>query len=199
HLEVKNQPFEILGLVKKSWQIVVGATYFSIPFILGYLLLWMLLGLFLLLASIPYFGMVFAVVLSFVPYLIQLAALVIVGVSLGMLFFFTPLMALTGIQRIEILQLLGRRFRIDPFLNICLFLLGLLPFIVTSILLSGAYYLTLPLLELGFDSTFHSLQMGVMLFPCALLLTPSVVFFFNFGAESHALMHRLMRATEMEG
>lgn len=194
HMEVKQQGFEFKSLFARSWQLVIGASYFSIPFILGYLLLWTLLGFFMLFAAIPYLGSFLSVLLAFVPYILQLGTLLLAIASVGMLFFFTPLIALTGIQRLEIVQLLIRRIRTDPFLNIFLFVTALIPFVVVTFLLCTTWQMTVPLITEEKDTFLQLFQGGVVSIPSAILLAPTMVFFFNFAAESHALMHKLARS-----
>src|SRR5690606_7011375 len=53
HDEIKKRDFSYLEIVGKSWEILVGASYLSVPIILGYLVLWMVMGVFYLLREIP--------------------------------------------------------------------------------------------------------------------------------------------------
>src|SRR5262245_8810734 len=49
HDEIKKKKISYKETLSKSLEIMIGAAYFSIPIILSYLLLWMLLGVFFLL------------------------------------------------------------------------------------------------------------------------------------------------------
>lgn len=194
HHEVKHQSVHFKELFARSWQLVIGASYFSIPFVLGYLLLWALLGFFLLFANIPYLGQFLGVLLAFIPYLIQMGTLLLAIASVGMLFFFTPLIALTGIQRLEIVQLLLRRVQTDPFINIVLFLTSLLPFMLVVSLLNATWLLTAPLIIEESQDFLRLFQGGIVAIPSAILLAPTTIFFFNFAAEAHAFMHKMARS-----
>src|SRR5208337_3939660 len=82
HDEVKERPTRYRDIVAKSWEVAIGSSYFSIPIILCYLLLWMLLGIFVLLKEIPGIGDLFGVLLSFGPFLINLGSLLLCVISL---------------------------------------------------------------------------------------------------------------------
>lgn len=86
HDEIKNKTINYLEILNKSWDVVIGASYFSIPIILSYLLLWILLGIFVLLKQIPAIGDIFAIILAFGPFLLNLGTLVLCLLNLAMLF-----------------------------------------------------------------------------------------------------------------
>src|SRR5262245_18674243 len=75
HDEIKRKTFRYRDILAKSWEIVIGASYFTIPIILCYLLLWMLLGIFVLLKEIPGVGEFFGVIFAFGPFLINLGSI----------------------------------------------------------------------------------------------------------------------------
>jgi hypothetical protein len=99
HDEIKNRFVNYRTILAKSWDVIIGASYFSIPIILSYLLLWMLMGIFVLLRQIPLIGEFFGVVLAFAPFLINLGSLVLCLLSLSLLFFVAPIIALRGLNR----------------------------------------------------------------------------------------------------
>ena len=99
HDEIKKGEANYFSIFSRSWEIIIGASYFAIPIILGYLLLWMLLGIFFLLGEIPAVGEFFSVILSFAPFLINLGTLVLCLLSLSLLFFISPLIAFKGLER----------------------------------------------------------------------------------------------------
>jgi hypothetical protein len=120
HDEIKKKPFELKQIFASSWELVLGASYFTVPIILCYLLLWMLLGIFFLLKEIPGVGDFFAVILAFAPFLINLGTILLGILNLSMLFFVTPVIALNGLNRIRVSQIIGKRLKGDPFSNLSL-------------------------------------------------------------------------------
>ena len=96
HDEIKGKTFSYQTVLAKSWELVIGASYFSIPIILCYLLLWMFLGIFMMLRGIPGIGEFIGVILSFAPFLINFLMLVLTVLNFAMLFFVAPVLALKG-------------------------------------------------------------------------------------------------------
>ncbi len=142
HDEVKQKPISYSGILSRSWEVVIGASYFSIPIILGYLLLWIFLGFFLLLKQTPGLGEIFGIILSFGPFLLNLASLILCLLNLAMLFFVTPVIALNGLNRVQVTQILVKRLKEDPFSNLLMIVLGLSPLILVGGLLIFAAVLT---------------------------------------------------------
>ncbi len=75
HDEIKQREVNYFSLASRSWDVTIGASYFAIPIVFSYLLLWILLGIFILLSGIPFLGEFFHVILSFAPFLIHLGTL----------------------------------------------------------------------------------------------------------------------------
>jgi hypothetical protein len=96
HNEVKQIPFNYRKIASQSWEMMLSAINFTIPVILFYLALWVLLGVFLLLRELPFVGDFFGVVLAFAPFLLNLGALLLCVLMLVALFFGTPVVALKG-------------------------------------------------------------------------------------------------------
>ena len=188
HDEIKKPDVQYWSIISKSWEIVIGASYFAIPIILSYLLLWMLLGIFVLLKEIPTVGEFFSAVLSFAPFIINLGTLVLCLISLSMLFFVAPIIALKGMNQQAISQVIMQRLEKDPFTNFFLVLMALIPLFFVLILLTLAAVLTGSIcLDCNTPSQ-TVLKWFFMMVPFTAFLTPAVIFFFNFAAESHVLM-----------
>lgn len=190
HNEVKNRPVNYLSILTKSWELIIGASYFFIPIILTYLLLWMGLGLFFLLKEIPVVGDFFSAVLAFAPFLINLGALVLCVISVLMLFFLTPIMALRGIDRSMVFQSFVKRIEKDAFSNIVLVLMGFLPLLFVLTLLILAAILTDSICGDGQTLPQITLKWFFMMIPFTAFLTPAVIFFFNFAAEAHVSLNK---------
>jgi hypothetical protein len=193
HDEIKNRKVSYKKTLGKSWEVVIGASYFSVPVILCYLLLWMLLGIFVLLSRIPSIGDFFGVVLAFGPFLLNLGTLVLMLGSLALLFYLSPVLALKGFNRIQVSRVLVKRFTYDIFSNLFLLGIALLPLLgglgilTASALLTGTLYYTSP-------SAVNTVLMWFFtMIPFTAILSPMVVFFFNFAAESHVLIMKKQR------
>lgn len=193
HDEVKQRPSRYRDILAKSWETAIGSSYFSIPIILCYLLLWMLLGIFVLLKEIPGVGEFFTVVLAFGPFLINLGSLILGLVSLSMLFFVAPVIALKGMSRMKVSQIVVRRLREDLFSNLFLASIALFPLLVFVSLLTLAAFLTGTVCYTCTDPFHQVMQWFFVMIPFTALLAPAVVFFFNFAAEAHVLIQRSLK------
>lgn len=194
HDEIKERPIDYSEIVSRSWEVMIGASYFSIPIILSYLLLWMMLGIFFLLKQIPAIGDVFAVILAAGPFLLNLGSLVLCLLNLGMLFFVTPIVALKGLNRTQVTQILVNRFKSDLFTNIFLSFLAIVPLLAVSGLLVLAAFLTGAVCYHCENPLNNVLQWFFIMIPFTALLAPAVVFFFNFAAEAHVLFQKKQSA-----
>lgn len=193
HDEIKQRPLRFRDIASNSWEVIIGASYFSIPIILCYLVLWMFLGLFVLLKEIPTLGDFFGVIFAFGPFLLNLGSIILGLLSIAMLFFITPILALNGLSRIRVSQLLVKRFKGDMFSNIFLATIALLPFLVYFAVLLFAAILTGSVCYACSNEMYALLQSFIIMIPFAALLAPAVVFFFNFAAEAHVLILKSMR------
>ncbi|MCE5317614.1 MAG: hypothetical protein LLG04_09710 [Parachlamydia sp.] len=193
HDEVKQRPMRYRDIMAKSWETAIGSSYFSIPIILCYLLLWMLLGIFVLLKEIPGVGDFFAVILAFGPFLINLGSLVLGLLSISMLFFVAPVIGLHGFNRLRISQIVMRRLKGDMFSNIFLALIATLPLLFFISLLVFAAFLTGNVCYACENPMHQVLQWFIVMIPFTAILAPAVVFFFNFAAEAHVLIQRQLR------
>jgi len=190
HDEVKQREVKFREVLYKSWDLIIAASYFSVPIILCYMLLWMLLGIFILLSRIPAVGPFFSVILSFGPFLLNLGTLILIFLNLSLLFFLAPILALKGGNRKQVPQTLLKRFESDPFLNMYLFVISIVPLTINLGLLIGATLLTGSLCY-ECDTALHTVLLWFSLMvPFTAFLSPAVVFFFNFAAEAHVLLQK---------
>lgn len=189
--EVKKISLSWKRLVTGSIDLILGTLYLSIPPVFVYLLLWMGLGLFYLLGEIPGIGTFFSIVLAFGPFLLILSSLLLCLANLILLFFVAPALAVQPFKRGGALQRLAAQLRGQFLTGAVLFLVALIPILLTAGLLSFSAMLT----HTGFAIEQKSLSMALewffIMLPFCALLTPSVIFFFHFAAESYWLLqHR---------
>lgn len=191
HDEIKKKNISYKSILAKSWEIMLGASYFCIPIILSYLLLWMLLGVFFLLKEIPAIGPFFSAILAFAPFLLNLASILLCILSLAILFFVTPVIALKGLDRIQVTQTLTKRLTGDVFSNIVLSFIATLPLWGVLGILILAAWLTGSVCFSCTDPLHQILQWFFTMIPFTAVLTPAIIFFFNFSAEVHVLLMKL--------
>ena len=199
HDEIKLKPVKYREILNRSWDVMMGASYFSAPIILSYLLLWVMLGIFALLKQTPGIGEIIGVILSFAPFVLNLATLILCLLNIAMLFFVTPIIALNGLNRIRVTQILVRRLKKDIFSNILLAMLAVLPMVALGGILVLAAFLTGSVCYVCQNPLHNVLQWFFIMIPFTAMLTPTVVFFFNFAAEAHVLMQKNIRATAKIG
>lgn len=194
--EVKGTEVKLQKLLTHSIQSLIGASYLALPLILGYLLLWALMGVFLILKGIPGIGDGIAVLLSFGPFILVCGSLLLSFASLLILFFVTPYVALRNGVHLNMAEDLIERMQKSVFLNGLLLLVGITPllfcigFLTFAALLTGSQYLTATA-ALGV-----SMEWFFIMIPFAFILTPFVIFFFHFAMESYGILHKRNKAAE---
>lgn len=181
--ETKGLSLSLSRLLSGSADLVMGTFYLSIPPVLAYLFLWIVLGLFFLLKEIPGIGSIFA----FGPFLLIFGSMLLCLFNLGLLFFVAPAAAFQPFKRSSLARRVLAQFQGRMLSSAALLLLALLPTALVSGLLSFSALLS----NLSMAPE-HILSMGVewffIMLPFCALLTPAVVFFFNFAAESYQLL-----------
>ena len=188
HDEIKQKEINYRLIFAKSWEVMIGSTYFFIPIILSYLLLWMILGVFVLLRQIPAMGEFFSAILAFAPFILNLGTLILCILSVSVLFYVTPIIALKGYQRAVVSETFVARFQNDAFSNLLLGFISVIPFILIFGLSLFAAYLTGSICYQCDNPISNVLQSFFMMIPFAAALTPTVIFFFNYATESHVML-----------
>ncbi|MBA2727877.1 MAG: hypothetical protein H0U49_06880 [Parachlamydiaceae bacterium] len=188
HDEIKGKQVSYSEVLSRSWEIIIGASYFAIPILISYLLVWMLLGIFMLLKAVPGIGDFFVAVLAFAPFLLNVTSLLLCIFSVLLLYFITPIVALKGINRMQLANVVTKRLQGDIFTNLLLGGIAILPLCVCIGVLSTAAILTESMCLACEKPVYNAVQSFFVMIPFAALLAPAVIFFFNFAAESHVLM-----------
>lgn len=196
HHEIKNLPVNVWELLGKSWELMIAATYFSLPLILTYLMFWMVLGVFFLLREIPGLGTAIGVLLAPGPFLLNLGAILLCVLHVAILFFIAPALALKSGEGINVLLLVKKRLQKDPFTNIVWIAVALFPLAFVGSLLTLAAGLTESWYFEEGGPVYAALQWFFIMLPYTALFSPAVVFFFQFAAESHVALQREMKREE---
>ena len=193
HHEVKGIAVSYRKIFQLSKDLILEVGYLTVPIVLLYLIFWGLLGVFYLLKALPWVGVALSVILSFGPFLLLLGSLILSVACLGILFLMTPSVALSSSAGVDVLYAVVRRLKFSPFSNLALMLFSLLPVCLVggvmglAVKVTGKSYLLL-------DQPFAlSLQWFFIALPFSALLSPAVIFFFNFSAECHVLFRKKMR------
>lgn len=188
HHEAKRIQLDFKKLFASSMDLIVGMSYLSILPTLAYLFLWMLLGVFFLLKEIPGMGSFFSVVFSFGPFLLIFGSLALCLCNLGLLFFAAPAAALGSQKKEPLAKRIWSLLSGKMLSATLLFFIALLPSLIVGALLCTAAFLT----DVNFLVGTRSLSVGIewffIMLPFSAILTPTVVFFFNFAAESYQLL-----------
>jgi len=186
--EVKRMVFDFKRWIGTSIDLVVGTSYLAFLPILSYLFLWMLLGVFFLLKEIPLLGDFFSIVFSFGPFLLIFGSLLLCLSNLVLLFFVAPAAALQSVVRIPLAKRVWNVVNQKFLTSLLLFLIAMIPIG----LVSGLLYLAAALTDSHFLVAEQSLSVALewffIMIPFAAILTPAVIFFFNFAAESFLLL-----------
>ena len=157
---------------------------------LAYLSLWIMLGVFFLLQEVPYLGHFFGIVLSFAPFLIIFGSLLLCLANLGLLFFIAPAVALQSSKITSTVKQIWEAVSKKIFSSLVLLFIALIPIVCVVGLLCLAALLT----RMSFLVTDRSLTVALewffIMIPFCAILSPVVIFFFNFSAESYQLLHR---------
>ena len=190
HHEVKHKKVFFRSLFLTSWGKLLHASALSLPFVLIHLILSLLIGCFLLFQEIPLLGSFLSILLGFIPFLIYLATLVLLCAGLLLLFIGSSFLALREESEQSLALLALKRLRTDPWGNISLLILGLVPLGISLLFLLPSLHwasaLTLePATHLG-----SMLSAFFLMLPFSALLSPGVIFFFQFAAEAHAFFQR---------
>lgn len=188
HNEIKDKDTKYAEVLNKSWDVIIGASYFSIPLVMSFLVLWILLGIFVLLGAIPFVGNIFNVILAFAPFLLNVGSLALCLLSLSMLFLLTPVIALKGTNRILVTQTIIQRVKNDLFSNVLLGIIAIIPLLIFVGIMVLAAFMTGKVCYECANPLQHVLQWFFIMIPFTTLLSPVVVFYFNFAAESHVLL-----------
>ena len=187
--ESKQLTLSVRRLFGASLDMMIGTSYLSIPPVLAYLCLWVLMGIFFLLAEIPGIGGFFSVIFSFAPFLLIFGALVLCLFNLGLLFFVAPAAALQPLKRVSLAKRVFHGFARRMFSSLVLFVIALIPIALVGGMLCMAAEMTNIRFLISEKSLGVALEWFFIMLPFAALIAPPVVFFFQFAAEAHNLLH----------
>lgn len=192
--EIKGEVFTYRTLFVRTLRSMLALCQVAAPTLLGYLMIWMMMGVFYGLQKIPYIGSFITLLLSFTPFLLMLLALLLGIFSMGALFFLVPLIAFKKLQGRELITHMMQTYRKHLLTGGALFISALVPCLIWGLML----YLSLIFSEgifIGSTSVIYfGIRSFILMIPFVAALTPLVLFFFNFSVESYNFVRKLEKA-----
>ena len=188
HHEAKQIALDFKKLIEGSMDLIIGISYLSLLPIVAYFFLWTLLGIFFLMQEIPLFGEAFSVIFAFGPFLLIFGSLLLCLFNLGLLFFVAPAAALQPLKKIPLAKRVWNVLNRKLFTALILFLIAFIPIALVGGLLCLAAILTNVSFLVAERSLSVALEWFFIMLPFCAILSPAVVFFFNFAAESYQLL-----------
>jgi hypothetical protein len=190
HDEVKQKEGTLVALIKSSVPSILGIAMLFAPIILGYLCLWVSMGIYLLCSEIPYIGTIFATVFAFVPFVMNVAIVLGVLFSIYLLFALTPTFALTNVwQGSQFVAMFEKALK-GTTVRLSLFAIAFLPLSLLSGLLFFASFMTMQLIGHDVGQLQLVIECFFIMLPLVLFLAPGVIFFFNMSAEAHIFLQK---------
>lgn len=188
--ELQNVSLNMRRLLHSSIDLMIGISYLCLPPLLVFIVIWMFLGLFFLFKEIPGIGEFLSVIFSFVPFLVFFASFLLIIASGILLFFIAPASTILLVRKGMVVKRVWDLIRGRILSSVKLFFVGIFP----GTLLFGLLYFSAKLTNTSFfvseNSLMRSMELFILMIPFSALMSPAVVFFFNFAAESHLLLRR---------
>lgn len=190
HHEVKGLKIEYLKVIKSSSSLFLGIAYLTVPLIGAYLFLWIIMGIFYLMRAIPSIGPFMSAILSFGPFLLVLGSLILSLFNLLILFYVTPAAALKSELSPQLAEEVLKGLKVNPFLAFIMPLVAFFPLLLVVGFLSLSAVVTQMMYVESMQIFSIALRWFFMMLPFCALLTPAIIFFFNFACEAHILFHK---------
>lgn len=186
--EKRGESHSLHKIFIKSLKPIVSICYITLPLFLLYLTAWLILGVFFLMKEIPGIGDLIGVFLSFGPFILILVFLFLAFLNVAFLFFLTPQIALKEHFNVKLWKDLGTSLKRNILLSLSFLFISALPLFFILSFLIGAAFLTKMSYFSSINPLFVGLQWFFLMLPFNALLTPFVVFFFNFATETHLVL-----------
>jgi hypothetical protein len=181
--EVKKNKFLYFDIVKKSINNCFHSLHFSMPPILIFIIIWMFFGLFVMIKEIPHVGTFIGSLIFLMPFFLTFASIILCFISLLLLFFATPVLALNLKNSFQVLKDAFCVFKKDLFKNFLNFSFALSLSFFVFLILYISNEITKYTFLIPFDKYSASLQTFSAMSLFVLFLAPFVIFFFNFAIE----------------
>lgn len=187
YFETKKTEHSFKKIIYCSSQMLLNIAYLALPFILAYIATWIVLGIFYLLKSIPFLGEAFGSLFAFIPFLLVLIGILLTISTLFSLFFLAPEVTLKTGLKFSLIKQLVTKLKLSFFSDLAYVLIGIAPAWISFKILSLAAKLTYSLCFSGSTEVAFAFQSLFIMIPFCALMTPSVIFFFNFSTECYLM------------
>jgi hypothetical protein len=191
--QLQNMGVNLRRLLQSSMDLIIGISYLSLPPLLVFIVCWMFLGLFFLFKEIPGIGEFLSVIFSFGPFLLIFISFLLILVNVLLLFFIAPAATILSLRKGMVAKKVWEITRNRILSSAKLFFVGTLPLLILFALLYFSLVLTNTCFFVSQNSFLRAMELFFLMIPFAALISPAVVFFFNFAAESHLLLQRKER------
>ena len=180
---------DIWGLFNECTPRLMQAPLFCMPPLAAAICCWLGIGLFSLLEAIPYLGVLITSFFSVIPMLLSVILVLLAVTQVLVLFMITPMLGLGSLSWMHCIRMLGEGLVKNPFGYISLLAIAITPILLgSSIVYAAGMLLPVPTsFAAGFGLTMRTL---FLLVPAALVLSPTLCFFYNFSAEASVLLNR---------
>lgn len=188
--DVKNLKCTYMEILKNSVDKVFQTFYISIFSIFTFVIVWIVFGFLAAIKDIPHIGSFIGVFLSIIAYIFILFFIGLVILNLFLLFFITPMIALKSKMKLRLLLQAFKNLKNQIFVNFSLFLIAFVTFLIAVLIFFIAAVLTKSYFAIRLDSIYFGLENFFIMIPFTILITPFVIFFFNFSLEAYNLMKK---------
>lgn len=179
----------LMALVRQSLKPMASIVYLTLPLFFLYVVTWLILGVFFVLKEIPAVGELLGVLLSFGPFILIFASLVLAFLNVALLFFLTPRLAKNETMGWSLVQSVLKTLKSRLLVSIVFFLVAFLPLFFALSFLLGSALLTKASYFQSSTPLYIGMQWFFLMLPFNALLTPFVLFFFNFATECYLDTH----------
>ncbi len=181
--ERSNEQPKFLQVFMESVKAFNSILYLTLPLFFVYLIAWLTLGFFMVLKAIPTVGDFVGVFLSFGPFILIFGSLVLAFLNVLFLFFLTPLLAFQENLNFKTIKENCSLFKKNILVSTCILALAAFPIFFILCFLIGAALLTKFSYFANTSAIFVGLQWFFLMLPFNALLTPFILFFFNFSSN----------------
>lgn len=188
--ETSPSPKNFFQLMMHSMRSFNAILYLTLPLFFVYVLAWLVLGIFMVFKAFPAVGDFVSVFLSFGPFILIFCSLVLAFLNIVFLFFLTPIFAFQEQLSFQTIREKLMLFKKNLFFSTCVLALAAFPVFFILCFLIGAAFLTKMSYFAQASPLFIGLQWFFLMLPFNAVLTPFILFFFNFSSSVYAHLLR---------
>ena len=193
NFEKNDVEISYLNLFFKSSKVVGPVLSLALPLLVLFLAFSCILGMFFLLKHLPVIGQMLSAILTLGPFIMFFGSLCLAMLSIVMYFFLTPIISKENNITLNSLTQAYEQFKKSPALNLLLFFLASVPLTFILVMLGCSLLFTQMAYGKEIATAFVGLKWFFLMLPFNAILSPFLIFFFNFSCESNRYMARLSK------